>query len=88
MSFLYVKIQVTGNNLETRKTCPIQAFLKDIWIAKLWIWNILTIRFCFFLRNKVTTEIIQIPAERELLFMEYKMQTQTGEKVSFTHLIT
>ena len=36
----------------------------------------------------VVREIIQIAVEHELLFIEYKIQTQTGEKNKFTHCIT
>ena len=40
-----------------------------------------------FFGNKVTREIIQIAAEHEI-FIEYKMQTETGRKNEFTHFIT
>ena len=30
--------------------------------------------------NKVTIEIIQLSAEHDLLFIEYKIQTETGDK--------
>ena len=37
-------------------------------------------------RNKVTREIIQIAVEHEQLFIEYKIQTQPGEKKSLPPL--
>ena len=40
-----------------------------------------------FFRNKVTGEIIKIAVEHELLFIEYDIQTQPGEKNKFTHFI-
>ena len=40
--------------------------------------------FCF-VRNKVTREVIKLAAEHELLFTEYKIQTETGDKNKFTH---
>ena len=46
------------------------------------MWNILTIRFLFWKQIKVTNVIIQIVAEHELLFREYKIQTETGEKLT------
>ena len=41
-----------------------------------------------FFRNKVEREIIQIAVEHELLSIEYKIQTQPGEKIRLPTFIT
>ena len=42
--------------------------------------------YILFFRNKVTRKIKQIAAEHEQLSIEYKIQTETGEKISLPTL--
>ena len=80
MSFLYVEIQVTSTNLEPEKYV-LRVIFKRYLNSKIVNLEYFNNQLLFLeTKNKVTREIIQIAAEHGLLFKEYKIQIQTGEK--------
>ena len=80
MSFLYVEIQVTSTNLEPEEYV-LRVIFKRYLNSKIVNLEYFNNQLLFLeTKNKVTREIIQIAAEHELLFKEYKIQIQTGEK--------
>ena len=70
-AYLYYKLTYETKGSGEQKTVNLEYF--NNWIL--------------FFGNKVTTEIIQIAAEHELLCIEYKIQTETEEYNHFTHII-